>query len=231
MSHHIVHTYEEACQAVEQLGILPFSGFIPDHPALDSLTRPEAWHTGKETDPWHWRDRFPSEGKAAYGRFIGPRPVLVAQDIFPLLKSLLTPPKSVEERYTAGLLARPAVQIYNIIQENTGIEVRLLRKQAGMQDTSSKAAFDHALRDLQNTADIVISGVAENANGQGTKSGWNGTCYMLAEDWMKKHRIEPFLFTRTDARTQLFAWLKPRWAESAVRYLERKLVYQGIFSP
>lgn len=225
MPHHTVHTYEEACQVVEQLSVLPLSGFIPDHPALDSLTLSEAWHTGNETDPWHWRDRFASEGIAAYGRFIGPRPILVARGIFPLLKCLLTPPESVEERYAAGLLARSAVQVYNIIQGNNGIEVRLLRKQAGMQDKSSKAAFDHALIDLQNTADIVISGVAENVNDQGIKSGWNGTCYMLAEDWMKKHSIEPLTLARADARTQLFAWLKPRWAESAVRYLEKKLVY------
>jgi hypothetical protein len=40
-----------------------------------------------------------------------------------------------------------------------------------MQDKADKIAFDHALIDLQNTVDIVISGVAENRNGQGKKSG------------------------------------------------------------
>jgi hypothetical protein len=53
------------------------------------------------------------------------------------------------------------------------IEVRELRKLVGMQDKADKIAFDHALIDLQNTVDIVISGVAENRNGQGKKSGWD----------------------------------------------------------
>ncbi len=42
MSRRIVKTYEEACRAVEQLGILPLSGFIPAHPSLESITEPAA---------------------------------------------------------------------------------------------------------------------------------------------------------------------------------------------
>jgi len=223
VSHLIVKTYVEASRAVEQLGILPLSGFIPAHPSLDSITEPAAWHTGADTDPWHWRDRFASEGIAAYGRFIGSRPILIARGVFPLVKCLLASPQTVEERYAAGLLARSTVQIYEIIQHNHGIEVRALRKLVGMQDKADKNAFDHALIDLQNTADIVISGVAENRNDQGNKSGWNGTCYMLAERWMEEHGIKPLSLAPSDAKTQLFAWLKPRWEENAVLYLQKKL--------
>ncbi len=223
MSHLIVKTYEEACGVVEQLGILPLSGFIQAHPSLDSITDPAAWHTGADTDPWHWRDRFASEGIAAYGRFIGSRPILIAQGVFPLVKCLLAPPQTVKERYEAGLLARSTVQIYETIQHNDGIEVRVLRKLVGMQDKADKNAFDHALIDLQNTVDIVISGVAENRNDEGTKSGWNGTCYMLAEHWMEEHSIQPLQLSPADAKMQLFAWLKPRWEENAVLYLQKKL--------
>ena len=224
MSHPIVKTYEEASRVVEQLGILPLSGFISDHPSLDSITDPAAWHTGADTDPWHWRDRFASEGSAAYGRFIGSRPILIASGVFPLVKCLLAAPQTVTERYASGLLTRSTVQIYEIIQHNQNIEVRTLRKLAGMQDKANKNAFDHALIDLQNTADIVISGVAENRNDQGTKSGWNGTCYMLAEHWMEEHGIKHLQLAPADAQTRLFAWLKPRWEENAVLYLQKKLL-------
>jgi hypothetical protein len=223
MSYLIVKTYEEASRAVEQLGILPLSGWIPDHPSLDSITEPAAWHTGADTDPWPWRDRFASEGLAAYGRFLGSRPILIAQQVFPLVKCLLASPQTVKERYAAGLLARSTVQIHEIIQHHHSIEVRALRKLAGMQDKADKQAFDQALIDLQNTADIVISGVAENRNDQGNTSGWNGTCYMLAERWMEEHRIKPLQLSPADAKTQLFAWLKPRWEERAVGYLQKKL--------
>jgi hypothetical protein len=129
----------------------------------------------------------------------------------------------VKERYAAGLLARSTVQIYEIIQQNHGIEVRTLRKRAAMQDKGDKKAFDQALIDLQNTVDIVISGVAENFNEQGSKSGWNGTCYMLAQHWMEEHDINPLSLTPAEARNQLFAWLKPRWKENALLYLQKKL--------
>ena len=44
-----VHTYEEACHVVADLGILPLSSFMPDHPSLDSMTLLAAWHTGTDT--------------------------------------------------------------------------------------------------------------------------------------------------------------------------------------
>lgn len=224
MSYLMVKTYEEAGQAIARLGILPLSGFIPDHPSLDSITEPEAWHTGAGADPWVWRDRFASEGIAAYGRFIGSRPILIAQGVFPLVKCSLASPRTVQGRYEAGLLARATVQVYEIIQHNDGIEVRALRKLAGLQDKADKHAFDQALIDLQNTADIVISGVAENRDKQGNKSGWNGTCYMLTERWMEEHGIQPLQLSPADAKTQLFAWLEPRWEEKALSYLQKKLV-------
>jgi len=224
VSHPIVKTYEEARQAIEHLGLLPVSGFLPDHPSLDSITDPAAWHTGTETDPWLWRARFASEGSAAYGRFLGARPLLIAQDVFPLVKCLLASPQTVQERYADGLMARSTVRIYEIIEQHHGIEVRALRKLADMQGKTDKQIFDHALIALQNTADIVISGVAENRTNQGTKSGWNGSCYMLAEQWMHEHGIQPLQLSPADAKTQLFTRLTPLWEEKAIGYLQKKLV-------
>ena len=223
MSQLIVKTFREASQVVEQVGILPLSGCIPVHPSLESITDPATWITGTDADPWHWRVRFASEGIAVYGRFIGSQPVLISREVFPLVKCVLTPPQTVEECYAAGLLASSSVRIYKILQQNRGIEVRALRKLAGMQDKADKNAFDHAIIDLQNTASIVISGAAENRNEQGKKIGWNGTCHMLAEDWMEEHGVKPLQLSPVDAKTQLFAWLKPRWEEKAVLYLQKKL--------
>ncbi|HLJ33840.1 MAG TPA: hypothetical protein VKU38_09330 [Ktedonobacteraceae bacterium] len=187
------------------------------------MTKPAAWHTGTATDPWHWRDRFASEGNPAYGRCIGSRPILITHGIFPLVRCLLASSQTVKERDTARLLSRPTVQIYEIIGHHPGIEVRTLRKLAALQDTADKHAFDHALIDWQNTADIVISGVAENQHNQSINSGWNGTCSMLAERWMEQHRIKPLQLSSADATTQLFSWLRSRWEEQAVWYLHRKL--------
>src|ERR1700736_1596652 len=101
MSHPMAISFAEAAEVVQHFGILPLSSFIPDHPSLVSITRPDAWHTGDgaESDPWLWRDRFAMEGIAAYGRFLGDKPLLVSREIFPILKCVLAPAETVEERY------------------------------------------------------------------------------------------------------------------------------------
>lgn len=222
MSSPIVNTYEEACHVVEYLGILPLSSFIPGHPSLDSITQPAAWHTGTDTDPWLWRDRFASEGVAAYGRFLGDKPLLISREMFPLMRCLLAAPETVEEHYAAGVLARPTLLIYECIQENDGIDVRTLKMLTGMKQAANKHTFDRSLTDLQSTAEIVISGISERLNEHGNKSGWNSTCYMLADHWMERHGIANALFTHKEAKTKLYAWIEQRWEETAIRYLKRK---------
>ncbi len=93
----------------------------------------------------------------------------------------------------------------------------------GMQQTSDKRAFDRSLTDLQSTTDIVISGISERLNEHGNKSGWNSTCYMLADRWMERYGIAPVLYTREEARTDLYSWIEQRWEVPAVGYLKRYL--------
>jgi hypothetical protein len=218
-----IETYEDVCQLVAQLGILPLSGFIPEHPSLDAVTRPEAWHTGADTDPWLWRDRLAEDGVAAYGRFIAGKPVFISRELFPLVKCVLSPSEHVEERYEAGLLSRETVQVYELIAEHTGIDVKALRKLAGLHRTSDKRTFDHALLDLQNTAEIVVSGISGRLNAQGNKSGWNSTCYALAEHWIEQHKLEPLDLPSTAARTRLFTWLEGHSTSLAREYLRKKM--------
>ena len=223
MSHSIVNTFEEACDVVEHMGILPLSSFIPDHPSLVSITRDDAWHTGMDTDPWLWRDRFAGAGFAAYGRFLAGKPILISRQLFPLVKCVLSPSERVADRYVAGKLARSAIRIYECIRENDGIDVKRLRTLTGMQQTSDKRAFDRSLTDLQSTTDIVISGISERLNEHGNKSGWNSTCYMLADHWMERYGIAPVLCMHEEAKTDLYSWIEQRWDESAVRYVKRYL--------
>jgi hypothetical protein len=222
LSHLIAITFAEAGEVIEHFGILPLSSFIPGHPSLVSITPPDAWHTGADTDPWLWRDRFAIEGIAAYGRFLGDKPLLIYRDTFPLVSCLLAQTETVEERYAAGLLAKSTLQIYNCIRENNDIDVRTLRTLTGMQHASDKSAFDRSLNELQNTAEVVISGISERLNPQGNKSGWNSTCYMLADNWMQRHGIVKMHLSPEQAKAKLYAWIEPRWEESAVQYLKKR---------
>jgi hypothetical protein len=223
-----IETYEEGCQAITQWGMVPLSSWIPQHPSLEALTRPEAWHTGSQNDPWLWRDRLPAEGVAAYGRFLAGKPLLVARALFPLVKCLLSPASSLEERYAAGLLARSTVRVYEVVRQQDGIDARELRRVAGMQGRAEKQAFDRALIDLQSTADILICGTSGRLNAHGQKSGWNSACYMLTDHWMASHGIVPLSLSRENAHAQLVAWLESRWAAEAVRYVLGKMKETGV---
>jgi hypothetical protein len=224
LPHPIAITFAEASEVVEHFGILPLSSFIPGHPSLASITRPDAWHTGADTDPWLWRDRFAAEGTAAYGRILGDKPLLISRTIFPVMSCLLAQTETVEERYAAGLLAKATLRIYNCIRENDDIDVRTLRTLTGMQHTSDKSSFDRSLTELQNTAEVVISGISERLNPQGNKSGWNSTCYMLADNWMARHGIVQAQLSPAEAKTQFYAYIEPRWEESAIHFLKKRLV-------
>ncbi|WNR45895.1 AlkZ-related protein [Paenibacillus roseipurpureus] len=214
-------TYEDVKKLVKKIGILPLSSFIPDHPSLESLTTSEQWHTGLETDPWLWRDRLPGEGLAAYGRFFAKKPLLIASNLFPLLKNLLDDPYTVDERYADGELSKAAVDVYHAIEANEGIDVKALRAATNLKAKESKNEFDRALIDLQSKADIVIAGISERLNANGTKNGWNSTCYMTASHWLELHGHAKNTLPTPEAKAELRAHLQTKYSESARVYLSK----------
>lgn len=212
-------TYEDVTKIVKEVGILPLSSFIPDHPSLESVTTHEQWHTGLETDPWLWRDRLPGDGLAAYGRFFAKKPLLISAELFPLVKNLLEEPYSVEERYEDGQLPKSAVELYQAVEANEGIDVKELRAVTGMKAKESKNEFDRALIELQSKTDIVIAGISERLNANGTKNGWNSTCYMTALHWMELHGIEVNTLPTPEAKSQFRTYIQERYSAAAAQYL------------
>ncbi len=223
MSRTYVETYQDACDLIQAWGIVPLGKGIPAHPSLSSCTRAESWHTDGDDDPWQWRVRLPVEGVAAYGRFLGSQTLFVDRALFSLLRASLRRISTLEEQAEEGHLSRYAIRLYELIADNPGLDVRLMRKLSGMDDKSLKKAFDRALVELQHSADIVISGVYDPRNAaQGAKNGWSSTCYMLAEEWMARHGIEPLNVEPDQAMDELVKRITGKWEPEAIQYLIRK---------
>jgi hypothetical protein len=225
MSSEFVQTFEAAGFVIKEQGILPLSSFIPEHPSLESITAPNSWHTGTETDPWLWRDRFAGEGIAAYGRFFAKKPMFIANSLFPLAKSALGAEDSVERRYRDGLLSHTTMKIYRAIEEQDGIDVRALRKVTGMQHKDDKNEFDKSLIELQSAFHVVILGISERLNTLGLKSGWNSTCYILAENWMELHELPQFEGSKQEAKQVFSAFIQNHWNPPAYQYMLKILSY------
>jgi hypothetical protein len=213
-------TYEEACDLIRRIGILPLSSFIPDHPSLESVTPKEQWHNGEENDPWLWRDRFAADGVAAYGRFFKKKPVLIARELFPAVRERLGDGRSVQARYDDGDLSRAALQIYRVVEEEGGIDTKALRAAVGLKAAEDKAEYDRALIELQATGDLVIAGIAGRLTEKGVKSGWNSTCYEHADRWLEQHGTDPAI-TSEAARALLTAHLDKVCEEKAAAFLKK----------
>jgi hypothetical protein len=213
-----LQTFEQATAFVRKIGILPLSSFIPDYPSLDSETTPSQWHTGSDSDPWLWRDRFAGEGLAAYGRFFAKKPLLISAELFPLIKNILDDPYTVAERYEDGTVSKATIDVFQAIANLEGIDVRLLRSNTGLGSKESKSEFDRALIDLQSTVDIVIAGISDRIGANGVKSGWNSTCYMTAEHWMELHGMEKNELPSPQAKAKLRQLLQERCEAKALAF-------------
>jgi len=187
----LITTYEEARELVQACGILPLAPSVPNHPSLSACTPPEAWHTGLASDPWNWRVRFPAAGDAAYGKFFRGKSVLIATDLFPLLRITAGRGGTVKERYRDGLLPREAVELYEVIAASGRIDTRELRSAAGMKAQASKAGFERGIHALQEAMDVVVTGANVRYKADGEPSGWSSVSYSTAEAWMNDSGREP----------------------------------------
>jgi hypothetical protein len=184
-----IKTYEEATQVIKELGILPLATLVPQYPSLDRVTLKENWHTGSEFDPWLWRAMFPSEGTAAYGKFLKKKSVLISKEILPLIRAVLGNKETMEKRYSEGLVSREAFELFKLIREEEGIDTRVLRVKAGMKDKEKKKAFDQALGELQGSMDIVVAGTKEKTNDLGEKNGWSSTSFETMDHWATMNNV------------------------------------------
>lgn len=216
-----ISTYPEFIKLVEKYKIFPFSDFIPDHPSLSSVVPSDSWHTETEFDPWPWRVKIVKDEHAAYGKFFGTKGCFISVDLFPKVQLLLAQGKSVEERYSSGLMSQNARNIYQIVKEAGNIDSRNLRKESRLTAKEQKKDYDRALVDLQNFADIVITGAQESD----FDGGWSSMCFESSEHWLQV-TLGKELGSKeelAEARTAVKTALSEICSAKALKYLDKKL--------
>jgi len=215
--------YEDAVEAIKEIGIVPLSPLFPNYPSLESLTNKAEWYTDTERDPWLWRARFPADGVAAYGKFLKKKSILIASELVPAMKAVIGHASGIEQRYADGLISTTAKDLYQLIEENPGIETRALRKLSGLAATEQKKSYDQAITELQASMDIVISGVKQRLNENGDKNGWNSTSFETAEHWMNTHRIDTNPIDRGVAARIIEDWLQVRCSADTMKSFAKLL--------
>ncbi|NEW06965.1 hypothetical protein GK047_13220 [Paenibacillus sp. SYP-B3998] len=222
-----IHTYEEAVRLIHEVGILPLAPLIPDHPSLYQITPGESWLTGTDLDPWMWRARFPSDGTAAYGKLLKKKSVLISSELFPFVKAILGNPQPVEDRYKLGLVSKAALELFRQIKEEEGIETRSLRFKTGMNAKEMKKTFGQGLLELQDTLDIVISGVKESRILLDEKSAWQSTSFETAHHWMESVGLHESDIDLKIARKELQTRLKNSCSPDAMKFFTKLFQFEA----
>jgi hypothetical protein len=221
MSQVKISSYVEAVQLINEVGILPLAPLIPNHPSLYRNTLDEHWLTGTEADPWLWRTRLPSDGAAAYGKFIKKKPVLISRELFPLVKVILGSSLSIDDRYQQGLISKDALVVYQQVSEEEGIETRSLRLKARMHGKEMKKTFEQSLLDLQETMDIVISGAKESRIIIDENSAWKSTSFETTDHWMENVGILQSNIHVELAKKELKSCLTGKCSAEALGFLNK----------
>ncbi|CAG9622088.1 AlkZ-related protein [Sutcliffiella rhizosphaerae] len=217
-----IHTYTEAVEIINKVGILPLAPLFDDFPSLGGLTKKEAWHSDTEEDPWKWRTKFAAEGHAAYGKFLKKKAVFISKDMLPLMLAAKSfSHESVQERYKKGEVSREALTLYSIIEQQEGIDTRLLRVEAGMKEKEKKKPFDQALLELQGNLNIVVSGTKEKQDDNGEKNGWSSTSYETMKHWCEKNAIPKIRLTREEAREKLLSHLSVYTTDQTMKKIKK----------
>ncbi|KRF34593.1 hypothetical protein [Paenibacillus sp. Soil787] len=222
-----IHTYEEAVQLIHEVGILPLAPLIPDHPSLYQVTHGEPWLTGTDLDPWVWRARFPSDGTAAYGKFLKKKSVFISRKLFPWIKAILGSPQPIEDRYKHGLVSKASVELFHQVKEDEGIETRSLRFKTGMNAKEMKKTFGQGILDLQGTLDIVISGVKESRISLDENSAWQSTSFETADHWMESVGLHEFNIDPKIAKEKLHARLKSSCSPDSMKYFAKLFQFEA----
>jgi hypothetical protein len=215
--------YHETAAIIKELGLLPLAPLIPGYPALNTITAPESWHSGGDSDPWTWRTRFAGDGIAAYGKFISKKAVFLSRDWVPFFLAVLGKNEVPEERYHKGELSKEALNLFNCISAQEGIDTRLLRKEADLLGKENKKPFDQGLQELQGSMDIVISGTKEKHNEEGDINGWNSTSYETMAGWLEKNGIERLPISREEAKNELLKHFSGFCPDEAMKKISKIL--------
>lgn len=218
-----IKSYEEAILIIEEIGLLPLAPLIPDYPSLSSVTPKDSWHSDTEYDPWIWRTKFSTDGVAGYGKFIKKKSVLISRELLPYFKKVLGEVASIEKRFTDGKLSREALTIFHLIEDEQGIDTRVLRKMAGLSHKDQKKIFENALLELQGSMDIVIAGIQEKKDEYGEKTGWNSTAFETYESWTERNSIKNLELSKREALEFLIAHFENKCNKNAMKKLMKIL--------
>lgn len=184
-----ISKYDEFVKIIEDVGFMPLSNNCINFMNLSDLTHLEQWHTGLESDPWQWRIRIESDGKAAYAKQFDKKPGFISLEWYPIFLAARRKGRSFKEIYSQGLISNYAKNIYDLFERHDNLAIYEIKAMAGFtKETNSK--YESAMCELQMGMFITISGTKQKISSKGELYGWPATAYSTVEKWAGEELIE-----------------------------------------
>jgi hypothetical protein len=176
-------TYEDFVARVEALGFMVLSPLLPGLPSLGGETRESLWHTGLDTDPWHWKDRAAEEKCLAYGCILGGHKGFVARRLYPIFYAAFHPTLPMPERWSAGTVNPKTWQLWQLFEEKGTLNISQVRQTLGVSRKRGVSAVDSAIQQLQHEYYITMDGNDRKISAKGEPYGWAINRYRRVIDW------------------------------------------------
>ncbi len=176
------------------------------------------WDEGGDTrvgDLWFLRERLSLSRKAVYAKWFRGRATLIANDVFPAMLRLANPgfPHATGLSFTAR-------EILDLLEEDSPLSTKQLKKMSGLQGRASEAAYTRALKELWDRCLIVAYGEVDEGAFPSLAIG--STHVIFEELWREAESL-----TEEDARAKVDARLegafKKYWKTLEKKWKEREV--------
>ena len=169
-----IATYEELLSLLNDIGFIAFGGRT-GIPNLADVTRADAWHTGRDTDPWEWKRMLSERRDGIYTRVEGGQSLFISHAWHPLFIAAYTPALSLEERWEMGQVSQTAWEMHRLFLRQDTWAKHDLRAYA------PEKGFYGALEKLMAEMQIVMSGESQRLSVDLRPVGWPSIEYMRTD--------------------------------------------------
>jgi hypothetical protein len=98
---------------------------------------------------WRFKDSLPGRRLVYYGKVIAGRPSFIARDLLGAFLKLRVAPGSYRKLYERGMLSHCGKLVMDTLTKRGAAETRVLKLSSGYAQSSKRAVFDRAMRELQ----------------------------------------------------------------------------------
>ena len=161
--------YDEFVEKVNEAGFLtPFTKYIDVEIFKFSWDgcnlNGQAYTKDPETDPEIWKTRAAQEKKLAYGYFFNGKPGgYIAPRFYSIFVDAFRPRITMEERYESGKLGEYEWKVWNVFDRlNRSVGWAEIWQYYKIKDAAERRKLEAALKNLQMTFDMTVSGTAGN---------------------------------------------------------------------